>query len=132
MLAGLGTAAVLAADGPRPGVAPGSTPSAQLRLRESRPELRAACLGAVAVLATLGFFSSLAPVFLADQQTEVASVLTGLVVAGPFLTSAVVQTGFVDVEGAPFVRGCACCPAASHWQRRRSLPLNRGPWSPAA
>ncbi len=110
VLAGLGTAAVLAADGPRPGVAPGSTPSAQVRLRESRPELRAACLGALAVLATLGFFSSLAPVFLADQQTEVAGVLTGLVVAGPFLTSAVVQTGFVDVEGVPFVLGLCLLP----------------------
>lgn len=110
VLAGLGTAAALAADGPRRRAARSTAPGATPGLPGPRQELRVACLGAFTVLATLGFFSSLAPVFLADQRAEVTSVLTGLVVAGPFLMSAVVQTGVVNVEGVPSVLGLCLLP----------------------
>jgi MFS family permease len=115
VLAGFGTAAARAADGRRRGSAQERASAATPRQpwpRQPWPrqELRAACLGAFTVLATLGFFSSLAPVFLASQRADVTSVLTALVVAGPFLASAVVQTGVVNVEGLPTVLGLGLLP----------------------
>ncbi|WP_297620819.1 MFS transporter [Nocardioides sp.] len=110
VLAGFGTAAVLATDGQRRRVGSGSTPRASARSVRARHELRVACLGAFTVFATLGYFSSLAPVFLAGQHAEVTSVLPALVIAGPFVASAVVQTSVVNVEGSPTVLGLVLVP----------------------
>jgi MFS family permease len=106
-----GSAAAVAADGPRrrPRAASGASPPPSTRERVQ--EFRAACLGAFVVLATLGFFSSLTPVFLDSQHGAASGILIGLVIASPFLVSAVVQIGVAKVDGVPSVLGLLLIPA---------------------